>query len=215
MNKMENFEIKGKSELIDTSLEKIKMMTKTFSISEFYELENKIAVIVITPCQVAIAYAPIYINESDDGADYGHYTAHREIFAMLIKKIYGERDFFDINQTVLNLRLYSSKDYNFCYPLYNPAYGNNLSITKDMMEIIKRIYAETNATYKYVDVSMLERFLRDARQQEHIETIDENVIGLTHFEFLNLLRSEENRRDSNVQLTNSKISEKKFDGDER
>ena len=212
MNKMENFEIKGKSELIDTSLEKIKMMTKTFSISEFYELENKIAVIVITPCQVAIAYAPIYINESNDGTDYGHYTAHREMFTMLRKKICGDTDSFNIGRTAIDLRLYSSNVYNMCYPLYNPAYVKNITIKKSMMEIIKRIYAEVNDTNKYIDVSMLERFLRDARQTEDIETIDENLIGLKHSEFLKILMSEENRTDSNIQPS---IDSQINDGDER
>ena len=70
------------------------------------------------------------------------------------------------------------------------------------MEIIKRIYGEIKGTNKYVDVSTLERFLRDARQCEEFNTLDENIIGLKHSDFLQLLMSKNNKTNTNPQLTN-------------
>ena len=195
METMKKFEIKNLSELVDPSLEKIRTMSKLFSLTEFYELENKLAVIAITPTQVVIAYAPTFIDDNNSNQKLGHYVMHRELSAMINKKIYEGMDILGKSDPMIKLYCYTDSISCFCHPYKGQQNAEKMIITQSMLNVIKHINKILFGIDKEIDFFALEKIKRITPDQceEDLNIVSENLIGLTHTDFIQMLENERDK----------------------
>lgn len=197
MKTMQEFEIKNLSELTNPSIDKIKTMSKSFSLAEFYELENKIAVIAITPTQVVSAYAPTFINDCNSSQNHGHHVMHRELSTIINKKIYESIDVTGKSDPMLKLYCYTSRIGCFCHPYNGQQNAEKLIITQSMMNVMKYINDELFCIDKEIDFYAFEKLKRinldQCEKTEDLNLVTENIIGISHTNFIEMLENEKDR----------------------
>ena len=191
MGIMHESEIKNISELINPSLDKIKAMSKSFSLTEFYKLNNELAVIAITPIQVVIVCAPTSID-SNNIIKHGHYVAHRELSGIINKKIYDESiDISGKSDPMIKLYCYTSSISKFCYPYNGQQQCEKTILTESMMNVIEAMHDKMLGMPMHInsgDLKKLRGMTSSIQKEEDLNLVPENFIGITHADFIEKLK---------------------------